>query len=132
MPKMTFEATGLRELEDWFSDDHIAEMVTEAKAELNALVTDYFETVIVPSIPVGPSHRKEFKPGDLMRSANLTHYDEHPLYASWEITIGGLTESGLDIDYLWYAYAREGVELFPGNDAIQEAGDRIMRGEKYT
>lgn len=126
MPKMTFEASGLKELEEWFSDDHIAEMVTEAKAELNALVTDYFETVIVPSIPVGPSHRKDFKPGDLMRSATLTHYDEHPLYASWEIHIGVAP-----VDYERYVYhtGASGLEAFPGSDLIQDAGDRIMAGD---
>ena len=129
---MTFEASGLKELEDWFSEDHIAEMVTEAKAELNALVTDYFNNVVVPSIPKGPAKRLGRFAGDLQRSATLTHYDNHPDVASWQITIGGLTESGLDIDYLWYAYAREGVELFPGSEAIQEIGDGIMRGEKYT
>ena len=126
MAKMSYSANGLREMEEWFSDKHIAEMVTEAKTELNALVTDYFNEVIVPSIPVGPSHRKEFKPGDLMRSATLTHYDEHPDYASWEIHIGVAP-----VDYERYLYntSERGLEAFPGSDAIQEAGDRIMSGE---
>lgn len=126
---MGFEATGLKELEDWFSDDHIAEMVTEAKTELNALVTDYFETVIVPSIPVGPSHRKEFKPGDLMRSGTLKHYDENPTFVSWEIEIGVAP-----VDYERYVYhtGAGGLEAFPGSDLIEDIGNEIMRGEKYT
>ena len=116
-------------MEDWFSDKHMTEMIEKVKAELNDLVEGWFEDVIVPSIPVGPPKRAKgegFKPGDLVRSAELRYYNEHPLYASWEVHIG---VAPVDYERFVYHTGERGLEPFPGSAAVEELGNRLMAGD---
>lgn len=98
----------------------VPERAAAARQELEALTQIYADEVR-QNTPVGPSHRPEFEEGDLQRS--VTHYStNYGDNSVFEVEVGGG-----NIDYERYVAARDGVEFFAGSDAVERAGEEIIR-----
>ena len=111
----------LRDMEHYFSEREVQRRIDGAKRELEDLTRSWSQGAVTQSVPIGPSHRREFTEGDLRRSVSYdaTNYGDN---ASYSVSVGGGA-----IDYEFYAAARDGVEFFRGRDEVEKQGEEIVK-----